>query len=147
MPKSLTVQDQILIKAPSSSVWEVLVEPEYVTQWDELPEDYPSETMTEGSQVIWENPNGGQTVTTIIKADQHKELKIALFLSSWAVKPEEGDVAYIYQLEEQTGGTLLKITIGDFSLLEDGQKYYDASVEFAAESKVMIKELAEKIKS
>lgn len=145
MPISLTVQDEILIKAPPSIVWEVLVEPKYVSQWDELPEDYPSETMTEGSQVVWENPNGGQTITTVIKAEQNKELKIALYLSSWEVKPEEGDVAYIYQLEEQTDGTLLKLIIGDFSLLENGQNYYDASVEFAAESKKVIKELAEKI--
>ena len=33
----------------------------------------------------------------------------------------------------ETAAHLLKIEIGDFSLLADGQKYYDASAEFAAE--------------
>lgn len=33
--------------------------------------------------------------------------------------------------------------IGDFSLLSNGQMYYDASVEFAENSKQVIKQLAE----
>ncbi|MGJ9384203.1 SRPBCC family protein [Salipaludibacillus sp. CF4.18] len=143
MTKKLIVKEEVLIEATPSKVWEVLINPKYVAQWDELPENYPSENMTKGSKVVWENPNGGQTVTTIIKAEEMKELKIALYLSNWEVKPNEGDVAYLYQLEDQNGSTLLKIEIGDFSLLKDGQKYYDASVEFASESKKVIKQLAE----
>ena len=54
-------------------------------------------------------------------------------------------MAYLYQLEDQNGSTLLKIVIGDFSLLQDGQGYYDASVEFASESKKVIKEIAENL--
>lgn len=145
MSNNLIVKDEVLIDASPSIVWEVLVTPEYVAQWDALPEDYPDDPMTEGSKVVWENPNGGETVTTIINAEENKELKIALYLSNWEVQPDVGDVAYIYQLEEKNSQTLLKISIGDFSLLEDGQKYYEASVEFAAESKNVIKNLAEKI--
>jgi uncharacterized protein YndB with AHSA1/START domain len=144
MTNKLIVKEEVLIEAAPSKVWEVLIKPEYIAQWDALPEDYPSENMTKGSKVVWENPNGGQTVTTIIKAEEMKELKIALYLSNWEVQPEEGDVAYLYQLEDLKGRTLLKMEIGDFSLLKDGQKYYDASIEFASEAKEVIKELAEK---
>lgn len=144
MSRQFIVKDEIFIDAPPSKVWEVLTNPKYVAQWDELPEGYPSGNMGLGSKVVWDLPNGGQTVTTIIKADENKELKIALFLSTWKNPPEEGDVAYTYKLEGQNRGTLLKMEIGDFSLLEDGQNYYDASVEFASGAKKAIKELAEK---
>ena len=145
MNNKLIVIDEVHIEATPSKVWEVLINPEFVAQWDELPENYPSENMSKGSKVIWEHPNGGQTVTTIIKAEEMKQLKIALDSSSWDVKPNEGDVAYLYQLENLNGSTLLKIEIGDFSLLKNGQDYYDASVEFASESKNVIKELAENL--
>ena len=140
MFNELIVKDQIHIEATPSEVWEVLVNPKYVAQWDELPENYPSENMSKGSKsYLGAHPNGGETVTTIIKAEKRKELKIALYSSSWEVKPNEGDVAYLYQLEDQNGSTLLKIVIGDFSLLQDGQGYYDASVEFVSESKKLLR--------
>lgn len=145
MPEKLIVKDEVVIGATPEKVWEVLVNPKFVAQWDELPEDYPSENMTEGSKVVWEHPNGGETVTTIMKAEEKKELKIALYSSTWEVQPNVGDVAYLYQLEERNDTTLLKIEIGDFSLLTGGQDYYDASVEFAKESKQVIKELAENL--
>lgn len=143
MTKSLIVTDEILIEAHSSVVWDVLIDPKYVAIWDELPENYPSDKMRLGSEVIWDLPNGGQSITKIITAQENKELKIALFVSNWKVKPREGDVAYLYRLEDKKDKTLLNIEIGDFSLIENGQMYYDASVEFAADSKQKIKELAE----
>lgn len=145
MTNKLIVKSEVLIEATPSKVWEVLINPKYVAQWDELPENYPSENMDKGSKVVWELPNGGQTVTTIIKAEEMKEVKIALYSTNWEVQPNEGDVAYLYPLEEQNGHTLLKIEIGDFSLLKNGKDYYDASVEFASESKEVIKKLAENL--
>lgn len=143
MTEKLIVKDEILIEATPAKVWEILTKPKYVSQWDELPENYPEEDMTVGSKVVWELPNGGQSITTIIEAAQQKRLKISLYGSNWEVKPNEGDVAYVYQLEEGDSQTLLKIEIGDFSLIKDGQMYYDASGEFAVNAKKVIKELAE----
>ncbi|MEW5551348.1 SRPBCC domain-containing protein [Peribacillus frigoritolerans] len=122
-----------------------LLNPKYVAEWDELPENYPNEDMTEGSMVIWDLPNGGQSITKIIRAVVQKELKIALHVSNWEVKPIEGDVAYNYQLKEKGDSTLLRIEIGDFSLIKDGKMYYDASVEFASNSKQIIKKLSENL--
>ncbi|GIN62271.1 hypothetical protein J27TS8_22640 [Robertmurraya siralis] len=144
MTAELIVRDEVLIDAPPAKVWKVLITPKYVAQWDELPEDYPSEDMSKGSEVVWEH-NGEKTITTIIKAEEMKELQIALYQSNWEVQPDEGDVAYRYNLEERNGSTLLKIEIGDFSLIENGQMYYDASVEFASNSKHVIKGLAESL--
>ncbi|HZH59487.1 MAG TPA: SRPBCC domain-containing protein [Metabacillus sp.] len=147
MTKQLIVKDEVLIEATPSRVWEILTKPKFVAQWDELPEDYPSEDMTKGSQVIWELPNGGKSITTIIKAEEMKELIISLFVSKWEIQLNEGDVAYRYQLEKRGNQTLLKIEIGDFSLISNGQMYYDASVEFAANSKKVIKQLAEEYRT
>lgn len=143
MTEKLIVNDEIVINAGPERVWEVLIKPKYVAQWDELPDNYPSEDMKVGSEVVWELPNGGKTIMKVIKADKNKELIIALYSSNWEVKPIEGDVAYHYKLEDLNGSTYLKIEIGDFSLIKNGQNYYDASVEFAAESKEIIKQLAE----
>jgi uncharacterized protein YndB with AHSA1/START domain len=145
MDTRLTVYDEIQIEAAPSKVWEILTNPKFVAQWDELPEGYPTENMKVGSKVIWDLPNGGQSITTIIHAEKERELKIVLNVTNWEIKPHEGEVAYLYQLEERTGSTLLKLTIGDFSLIKDGQVYYDASVEFAANSKKVIKQLAESL--
>jgi len=141
--KQLIVKDEILIDATPSKVWEILTKPKYVAQWDELPEDYPDDDMTEGSRGVWELPDGGKSITTIIKAEVGKELIISLFVSKWEIQPNEGDVAYRYQLEEMGNQTLLKFEIGDFSLFSNGKMYYDASMEFAQNSKHVIKQLAE----
>ncbi|WP_078392723.1 SRPBCC domain-containing protein [Shouchella patagoniensis] len=143
MGKELSVRTEILIHASPAYVWEVLVNPKYVAEWDELPEDYPTERMTVGSKVIWDLPNGEQSITKIIKADKEKELVIALLGTGWEMKPTEGDVAYHYTLIERGDKTLVTLCIGDFSLLKDGQMYYDASVEFADNAKTTIKRLAE----
>lgn len=143
MAKQLIVKDEIIIDATPDKVWEVLIKPKYVAQWDELPENFPQEDMTIGDKVVWELPKGEKSITTIIRAEKMKELKIDLLVSNWEVKPNEGDVAYLFQLEERSNSTLLKIKIGDFSLIKDGQMYYDASVDFALKAKKVIKDLAE----
>jgi uncharacterized protein YndB with AHSA1/START domain len=145
LTKELTVRTEILIDAPTANVWEILVNPKYVAKWDELPEDYPQERMTAGSKVVWDLPNGEQSITTLIKADEEKELVIALYGTGWEIKPNEGDVAYYFNLQAKDDKTLLQIYIGDFSLIKDGQMYYDASIEFADNAKTTIKELAESL--
>lgn len=96
MANSLIVKDEIRIEAAPERVWEILTKPKYVAVWDELPEDYPDEDLTEGSQVVWDLPNGEKSVTTIIEAEKMKKFKIALYVSTWKNKPKEGDVAYLY---------------------------------------------------
>ncbi|MFD1416679.1 SRPBCC domain-containing protein [Oceanobacillus jeddahense] len=143
MTRQLIVTEEIVINASSEKVWEVLTLPKYVAQWDELPEDYPKEPMTAGSKVVWDLPNGEQSITTIIKAEAEKELIIDLHGTGWKIKPEQGEVAYRYLLENLENGTKLFIEIGNFALLDQGEAYYEASVEFAEASSKIIKTLAE----
>lgn len=143
MVNSLIVNEEILIDADPETIWRVLTETKYVAQWDELPEGYPEGAMRKGSKVIWELPDGEQSITTIINAEPQRELKISLFVTKWEEKVKEGDIAYLFQLEERGRSTLLKVRIGDFSLLKNGRNYYEASVEFSDKAKKMIKKLAE----
>lgn len=74
-----------------------------------------------------------------------EELTKPKYVAEWEVKPNEGDVAYNYHLKDKGDSTLLRIEIGDFSLIRDGKMYYDASVEFASHSKQIIKKLSENL--
>ncbi|WP_152656655.1 SRPBCC domain-containing protein [Oceanobacillus sp. CFH 90083] len=143
MKKQLIVTEEIIINASPEKVWEVLTLPKYVAQWDELPENYPEEPMKVDSKVVWDLPNGEQSITTIIKAEKEKELIIDLHGTGWKIKPEQGEVAYRYSLEDMGNSTKLFIEIGDFSLLEQGKDYYEASIDFAKESSKVIQSLAE----
>lgn len=80
MTKKLIVEDHIFISSTPSKVWEVLVNPKFVAQWDELPEDFPHENMSVGSKVVWEHSNGGETVTKVIKAIEEKEITNSIIL-------------------------------------------------------------------
>ena len=140
---TLIVKDEIIIHASAAKVWDVLVSPNYVKQWDELPEDFPEEKMSVGSEVVWNLPNGEVSKTTLIEADRERKLVISLYVSNWGIKPNPEDVAYTYVMMEQDEGIKLLINIGDFSLIPNGRDYYEASVEFAGESMQKIKRLAE----
>ena len=50
MTTMLIVKDEVHIDTTPSKVWEVLINPKYVAQWDELPENYPTENMSKGSK-------------------------------------------------------------------------------------------------
>ena len=144
MSSELVVRNNILIQAPPSRVWEVLVTPRYIRQWDELPEGFAHEAALQpGSEIVWVHPNGTQTTLTVISLKPEKELSLSLSNSNWTVKPRPEEVAYTYTLSEQEGGTGLTITIGDFSKIAHGESYYEASLDFAQEGGKKIKALAE----
>lgn len=142
---NLIVKETIVIESSAQAVWQVLTDPKYVAQWDELPEDYPSEQMIKGSEVVWDLPNGEQSITRLTTAIPEKELMIDLMNTVWPEQPKEGEVGYHYTLSSEQNKTKLTLQVGDFSLIAKGQDYYDASIEFAKESLVIIKKLAEEL--
>lgn len=144
MSTQLIVRNNALIQAPPSRVWEVLVTPRYIRQWDELPEDFnDAAPLQPGTEIVWVHPNGNRTTLTVITLKPEKELSLSLSNSNWTTKPLPEEVAYTYTLSEQEGGTGLALTIGDFSKIEQGDKYYEASLDFAQEGARKIKVLAE----
>jgi uncharacterized protein YndB with AHSA1/START domain len=123
MDQTLIVKDQIHITAPLSKVWEVLVAPKYIRQWDELPSDFEDYYLAPGRTIEWL----GISRLTVTESVPNEHLKLS----------------YNYRLSEESEGVLLSVEIGDFAVLADGQNYYDTSVEFAKTALEKIKNLAE----
>jgi uncharacterized protein YndB with AHSA1/START domain len=143
MTQQLLVRDSITINASATSVWNVLVRPQYIRQWDELPEDFGEAELILGSEILWQLEGGGYTKLTVTKFDKHRQLRLSLYNSSWERPTTAYDIAYTYTLANQAGTIQLSLAIGDFASLPNGQDYYEASVEFAAHSLKKIKELSE----
>lgn len=139
MSQQSIVKDKIEINAPAEKVWAVLTKPEFIGQWDELPENYGSKDLERGSTIEWE----GYSKVTVTGFEPTRKLRLSLYLPRVALKPTEYDVSYTYDLTASGNKTILEITIGDFSPLPNPKDYYDNSVAFAQTVKAKIKELAE----
>jgi uncharacterized protein YndB with AHSA1/START domain len=144
MSTELVVRHNVVIQAPVAKVWQMLVVPRYIKQWDELPEDFNyEEPLRLGREIVWTHPDGKQTWLTVIELQPHKKLQLSLYNSDWTMKPRPEEVGYTYTLSEQEGSTGLSISIGDFAKIDHGTRYYEASLEFAEDAGKKIKKLAE----
>ena len=139
MADKLIVTDQITINAPTQRVWEVLTDPAFIKQWDEMPENYSGGVLKMGSVIDWE----GYSKLTVTEFEPGKVLKMNMFLPKVALSPSQYDVSYKYSLTDNDGITTLDFEFGDFSPLPKAQNYYDTTQEFVEMSKEKIKELAE----
>ena len=139
MMEELIVKDKIFIEAPVAKVWEVLVAPKFIRQWDALPEDFADYYLEIGREISWSG-NSRMIVTEMLP---HEKLKLSLYVAKWELPPSSYDIAYTYQLSESEGFTVLTIEIGDFGQLANGADYYNESVIFAERSLTKIKSLAE----
>jgi uncharacterized protein YndB with AHSA1/START domain len=140
---SLTAENSVEINAPAAKVWDVLVKPGFIRQWDEVPEGYGDDPLNMGSEMAWESEGGKIVKLVVIEYEPLELLQLSLFNSSWTVQPAPGEITYTYTLTETDGSTQLTIQVGDFSILPDGQDYYDASLEFVKDAAIKIKQLAE----
>jgi uncharacterized protein YndB with AHSA1/START domain len=135
--KKLIAEKSIEINALISKVWEVLIMPTFIKQWDDVPEGFGEVSLQKESVMEWE----GHAKLTVVAFEPEKLLKMQLISPTWP-EPVPQDIAYTYTLREENGKTTLTITVGDFSSLPDGKNYYDASVEFVDTATQKIKELA-----
>ena len=120
-----------------------LVKPGFIRQWDEVPEGYGDDPLNMGSEMAWESEGGKIVKLVVIEYEPMELLQLSLSNSSWAVQPAPGEITYTYTLTETGGSTQLLIQVGDFSILLNGQDYYDASLEFANDAAIKIKQLAD----
>lgn len=139
MAQDLTVRKEIRIEAPVSKVWEVLIAPKYIRQWDDLPQDFEDYYLEHGKTIDW----SGMTRLTVTAYEPHELLIFSLYVSKWELPPSSYDIGYRYYLSSEGDGTLLRIEIGDFSVLPDGNDYYGSSIEFAETALEKIKNLSE----
>ncbi|MNZ44692.1 hypothetical protein D3C78_623250 [compost metagenome] len=140
MSKPLVVKNEIVIYAPASKVWEVLINPRFIKQWDELPDGYGEENLKLGSVIEWV----GNAVLTVSAFEPCKLLRLSFYQPGWELPPESYSIAYTCSLSAQNdGSTLFTMEIGDFAQLPDGQPYYEGSIPFGQIASQRIKELAE----
>jgi uncharacterized protein YndB with AHSA1/START domain len=139
MDGQLIAKDQITINSPVAKVWEVLVAPKYIRQWDDLPDGFDDYYLETGRSIEW----AGLSKMTVTDSEPNKLLRLSLYVSKWELPPGSYDIAYTYKLTDLGSQTVLTVEIGDFSVLEDGHKYFEASVAFAKEALPKIKNLAE----
>lgn len=136
---SLVVKDRVLIEAPLSKVWEVLIAPKYIRQWDDLPQGFDEFYLEKGRVIEW----SGVSRLTVTEAEPHEKLRLSLYAYKWEKPAAEYDIAYTYTLSPAGTSTVLELEIGDFGLLPNGQELFDTSAEFAREALPKIKNLAE----
>ena len=139
MTQELTVSKKITIEAPVAKVWEVLIAPKYIRQWDDLPNDFEDYYLEYGKVIDW----SGMTRLTVTGYEPNELLIFSLYVSKWEQSPSHYDIGYRYRLTEEGDGTLLELEIGDFSVLPDGKDYYASSEEFAEMALEKIKNLSE----
>ncbi|MDF2814226.1 MAG: hypothetical protein K0Q81_426 [Paenibacillus sp.] len=144
MSSQLIANKEISIQALAANVWEVLVKPDFIKQWDDVPEDYKETDLRLGSEFVWKSQSNA-TKLTVIAFVPYRLLQMALHLTSWTVKLAPENIAYTYRLTDQGSSTLLSIEVGDFAKLPDGQPYYEASLEFVETAALKIKQLAEQL--
>ena len=137
--EELIAKNQIIIDAPIAKVWEVLIAPKFIRQWDSLPQDFPDYYLETGMEIDW----SGNSKITVAEMLPHEYLKLSLYVYKWGLGPSSYDIAYRYRLFARNTSILLSIEIGDFGQLPDGAEYYSASVEFADKALNKIKLLAE----
>ncbi|TMB84582.1 MAG: hypothetical protein E6J48_02015 [Chloroflexi bacterium] len=135
--EKLFVEKSIKINTPASRVWDVLTKPEFTDQW--APEfsggaEFHIESDWKlGSPVLWKGQDGSVIVQGNVTAlEPNKFLRFTVF-----------DVRG-YELTEQNGETMLRLSQGDFSVMAEGEKYHRLSAEVWDRVLPKVKELAEK---
>ncbi|HEV7381372.1 MAG TPA: SRPBCC domain-containing protein [Dyadobacter sp.] len=137
--KKLNVKADITIKAPVGKVWEVLVAPKFIRQWDALPEDFQDYYLEVGREIEWAG-NSRIVVTEMIAQELLVE---SLFFSKWDIAPSECNIHISYTLTKAGDGVMLFVEIGDFSQLKDSSQVFAQYSDFAAKALGKIKALSE----
>ena len=139
MSKDLVVKHSIKINAPVSRVWEILTKPEYIRQWNSLPEDFGDYEIHPATIIEWP----GQSRLNVVEFDLNRRLSYSLSIPEWEAQ-NVTHIGYTYSLSiDADGYTWLGIEIGDFAILTEADKYYDESAIFGQTASQKIKDLAE----
>jgi uncharacterized protein YndB with AHSA1/START domain len=147
--EKLFVNKTIEINAPASKVWDALIRRENTDQW--APEftgraEFHIESDWKlGSPVLWTGQDGSVIVQGNVTAiEPEKFLRFTVFDVRGEKPPVTDEDGITYELTEQNGKTLLRISQGDFSAMAEGEKYRDLSAEIWDRVLPKVKELAEK---
>jgi uncharacterized protein YndB with AHSA1/START domain len=147
----LFVDKAIKIDAKASKVWDAITKRENTDEWAEEfssggPLFYIDSTWELGSPVLWKGQDGTTIVEGNVTAvERNKLLRFTVFDVRSPERPtvtEEDGITF--QLAEENGTTTLRVLQGDFSAMEDGEKYRDITAKTWDRVLPKVKELSEK---
>src|SRR5947209_5916927 len=146
--EKLFVEKSIKINAPASRVWDALTRPEFTDQWalefSGGAEFHIESDWKLGSPVLWTGQDGSVIVQGNVTAlEPQKFLRFTAFDVRGEKPPVTDEDGITYELTEQNGKTLLKVSQGDFSTMAEGEKYRDMSAEIWDRVLAKVKALAE----
>ena len=147
--EKLFVEKSIKINAPASRVWDALTRPEFTDQWalefSGGAEFHIESDWKLGSPVLWKGQDGSMIVQGNVTAlEPNKFLRFTVFDVRGEKPPVTEEDGITYELTEQNGKTMLRLSQGDFSAMAEGEKYRDLSAEIWDRVLPKVKELAEK---
>jgi len=131
--EKLFVNKSIAVNATASRVWDALTKPENTVVWAAEfssggPRFHIESDWQPGSAVLWKAEDGVVIVEGNVTAvEPEKMLRFTVFDTRSErpkVSPEDG---ITFELSEQNKKTTLHVLHGDFGVMENGKKYYEAS--------------------
>ncbi|MEH7108499.1 SRPBCC family protein [Bacillus sp. JJ1764] len=134
--EKLFVDQSVEINAPASKVWDAITKRESTDRWalefsSGGPEFHIESDWQLGSPVYWKGQDGTVIVEgNVIALEPGQLLRFMVFDVRMKVRPKVTDEDGItFKLTEVPGKTILRILQGDFSAMENGKFYCDASAE------------------
>lgn len=124
----MIIKEDVLFKADIEQVWNLLINPEMTKQYM-----FGCEVLSDwkvGSPVYWKGKTeDGEEIVyvkgTVLEFEEGKKVSSTTFDPNSGMKDvPENYVVLTYDLKEEKEGTLLRITQGDFSGAEEGEKRY-----------------------
>ena len=145
----LFVDKTIEINAPIAQVWDVLTRLEMTGMWaSEFTGGAPFYIESEwkmGSPVLWKDQDGTVIVEgTVTALEPYRLLRFTVFDVRSEKPPVTDEDGITYMLREQDGKTILQVRQGDFSGMDDAEKYHRMSEEIWERVLPKVKALVEK---
>ena len=114
MNHNLIIKNYIQIDATPEKVWDVLTDPKYIRQWDELPEDFGDEAVNAATEIDFP----GYSRMKVSAFESGKVIRYAMHISDFTLQAIP-DAVYSYQISvDENGKTWLRIEIGDFAVAD-----------------------------
>src|SRR5574338_546827 len=141
----LIVKKQIKINSSASKVWEALINPELTKQYMfgcEIVSDWKV-----GSPVIWKGAADGKVYVkgTLLAIVTEKFLQFTVFDPNMGIEDIPSNYSTVtFGLSSENSQTILSVSQGDFTKLEEGEKRYNDTVTGWDSVLPKIKDLAEK---
>ena len=136
----LVFEDSIEIKAPPEKVWEVLTKPEYTKQY--MFGCNAESDWRVGSPLVWRGAQDGKVYVEgkIVAIEPSRKLS---FTTVTPGNDSRSASTVTEVLVRSNGGTLLRITDGDFSKLPDGETRFERTTEGWKATLPLLKKTAE----